>query len=76
MRLLLPHAAKWRIVANAFGISPDSLGKHETDEASLRELLVLCVDQHDFQFRFEQILGRLNTETEEETKMTSNKQGI
>lgn len=76
LHLLQPHAAKWRIVANAFNISPDSLGIHKSDEDFLRALLVQCAhaDQHDFQFKFDNIVERLNKEAEVEGEMTS-KQG-
>ena len=73
--LLQPHTAKWRIVANAFSISPDSLGKRDTDEDYLRAILVQCVDQHDFQFNLKNIVDLLKKEAEEETEMTTNKQG-
>ena len=71
LRLLLPHAVKWRIVANAFSISPDSLAKQETDEAYLHEILVECAKQPDF--KFDNIVGRLNKEAEDEAEKT--KQG-
>lgn len=74
LRLLVPHAAKWRIVANAFSISPDSVAKQKTDEAYPHEILVQCVDQHDFQFKFDSIVDRLNKEAEDEAEMTT-KQG-
>ena len=66
--LLQPHAAKWRIVANVFGISPDLMVKQETDEAYLHEILVQCVDQPDFQFKFNNLVERLNKEAEDEAK--------
>ena len=60
-------------MANAFNVSPESVGTHGTNEACLREILVQSVYKDDFQFKFDNILSRLNKEVDDEKTI---KQGI